>query len=52
MITKEECQQAIDNLWQKWDNTNSDVIRLQIQVALGLLDSTINEIEISAKNLK
>ena len=52
MLTKQECQQAINNLWEKWDNTNSDVVRKNIQVSIGLLDSAMNEIEINGETLK
>ena len=49
MLTKQECQQAMNNLWEKWDNTNSDVARKNIQVSIGLLDSAMNEIEINGE---
>ena len=44
-MTKKEYQQAINNLWEKWDNTSSDVVRGNIQVSIELLDSAINELE-------
>ena len=49
MLTKQECQQAIDNLWRMWDRTDNSAIRKNIQVSIEMLDSTINEIEINGE---
>ena len=49
MLTKQECQQAIDNLWRMWDRTDNRAIRKNIQVSVEMLDSTINEIEINGE---
>ena len=52
MITKEECQQAIDNLWRMWDRTDNRVVRKNIQVSIEMLDSTINELENKCKKVQ
>ena len=49
MLTKQECQQAINNLRRMWDRTDYRAIRKNIQVSIEMLDSTINEIEINGE---
>ena len=51
MITKEECQQAINNLWRMLDRTDNRSISKNIQVSIEMLDSTINEIEINGETI-
>ena len=40
MLTKQECQQAIDNLWRMWDRTDNRAIRKNIQVVKVKKDAT------------
>jgi|TARA_R110000851_G_scaffold19255_1_gene59486 hypothetical protein len=41
-----EYQQVINNLWKKWDSTNSDIERKAIESNVQLMDSAINELMI------
>ena len=39
-----EYKQVIENLWEMWDNADSDEIRKGIETNVQLMDSVINEL--------
>ena len=47
-----EYKQAVENLWEMWDNADSDEIRKGIETNVQLMDSVINELLIYGVNGK
>ena len=47
-----EYKQVVKNLWEMWDNADSDEIRKGIETNVQLMDSVINELLIYGVNGK